>query len=136
MEIKKADTEDIKEIEKISKRHEFGLQGAKEMYVLIENKEVIGFTGLIYYEWNNIVKVSDIFVVPEKRRKGYALKLINFLVDRAKKTNYRCLIAEAPSLGGVPGLYKKGGFRKCGYSDRYYSNSGKEVALWYSYDLK
>lgn len=45
-------------------------------------------------------------------------------------------MAEAPSLSNAPKLYKKAGFRKCGYNDRYYSNSGKEIALWYSFDLK
>ncbi len=136
MEIKKANLEDTKKIEEISKNHKFGLQGSKEMYVLIKDKEIIGFTGIIYYKWNNTLKVSDIFVIPEHRRKGYALELINFLIDKAKKTNYRCIIAEAPSLNNASKLYEKAGFRKCGYNDRYYSNSGEEVALWYSYDLK
>lgn len=45
-------------------------------------------------------------------------------------------MAEALSLSNTPKLYKKAGFRKCGYNDRYYSNSGKEIALWYSFDLK
>jgi ribosomal protein S18 acetylase RimI-like enzyme len=62
--------------------------------------------------------------------------LVNFLVERARKTAYRCLIAEAPSLNPVVDLYKRAGFRQCGYNDRYYSNSGKEIALWMSLDLK
>ncbi len=136
MEIRKANSGEIKEIKRISKKYEFELQGSKEMYVLIKEEKIIGFTGFVYYKWNNTLKVSDIFIVPEYRRKGCALKLINFLIDKAKKTNYRCIIAEAPSLSNAPKLYEKAGFRECGYNDRYYSNSGKEVALWYSYDLK
>jgi len=135
MRVKRADKKDFEEIKKISKKYNFELQGAKEMYVLKE-KEIIGFTGLIYKDWNNTIQISDIFVIPEKRRKGYGLKLIKFLIEKAKKTKYRCLIAEAPSLSNAPKLYEKAGFRKCGYNDRYYSNSGKEIALWYSYDLK
>jgi ribosomal protein S18 acetylase RimI-like enzyme len=136
MEIKKANFKEIKEIKKISKKYKFGLQGAKEMYILIKDKKIIGFTGLIYHKWNNTLQISDIFVIPEYRRKGYDLKLIKFLVNKAKRTNYRCIIAEAPSLSNAPKLYESAGFRKCGYNDRYYSNSGKEIALWYSYDLK
>jgi len=136
MEIKKANLKEIKEIKEISKKYKFGLQGAKEMYILIKDKKIIGFTGLIYHKWNNTLQVSDIFIIPEYRRKSYGLKLIKFLVNKAKKTNYRCIIAEAPSLSNAPKLYEKAGFRKCGYNDRYYSNSGKEIALWYSYDLK
>ncbi len=106
------------------------------MYVLVENKKIIGFTGLIYHKWNNTLKISDIFIIPEYRKKGYGFKLIEFLVSRAKRTNYRCIIAEAPSLSNAPKFYKRAGFRKCGYNDRYYFNFGKEIALWYSYDLK
>jgi N-acetylglutamate synthase-like GNAT family acetyltransferase len=136
MEIKKANLKEIKEIKEISKEYKFGLQGAKEMYILLKDKKIIGFTGLIYHKWNNTLQVSDIFIIPEYRRKSYGLKLIKFLVNKAKKTNYRSIIAEAPSLSNAPKLYEKAGFRKCGYNDRYYSNSGKEIALWYSYDLK
>lgn len=134
-EIKKANLERIKEIKKISKKYKFGLQGSKEMYVLVKDKKIIGFTGLIYHEWNNTVQISDIFITPEHRRRGYGLKLVEFLVDKIKITNYRCIMAEAPSLSSAPKLYEKAGFRKCGYNNRYYSNSGEEIALWYSYDL-
>ncbi len=136
MKIKRANFKNIKEIKKISKKYKFGLQGSKEMYVLVENKKIIGFTGLIYHKWNNTLKISDIFIIPEYRKKGYGFKLIEFLVSRAKRTNYRCIIAEAPSLSNAPKFYKRAGFRKCGYNDRYYFNFGKEIALWYSYDLK
>jgi len=136
MKIKKANSKDIKNVKEISKKHKFAFQGSKEMYVLIEDKEIIGFTGLIRHKWNNTLRISDIFVVPEHRKRGYGLKLIEFLIKKAKRTNYRCIIAEALSLSNASKLYKKAGFRKCGYNDRYYSNSGKEIALWYSYDLK
>jgi len=47
MKIKRANLRDIKEIKKISKKYKFELQGSKEIYVLIEDKEIIGFTGLL-----------------------------------------------------------------------------------------
>jgi len=136
MRIKRANFQQIKEIKKISRKYKFKVQGSKEMYVLVEDKEIIGFTGLIRHKWNNTLRISDIFVIPRYRKKGYGSKLIEFLISKAKGTNYRCIIAETPSLSGAPKFYKKAGFRKCGYNDRYYSNSGKEIAFWYSYDLK
>ncbi len=132
----KANNKNLKELKKISKKYDFVFQGAKEMYILIENKKIIGFTGLIHHKWNNTLQISDIFIIPEHRKKGLGLKLIKFLINKTKKTRYRCIIAEAPSLGNAPKLYKKAGFRKCGYNDRQYSNKDKEIALWYSYDLK
>lgn len=39
------------------------------MYVLIKDKEIIGFTGLIRHKWNSALRISDIFVIPEYRKK-------------------------------------------------------------------
>lgn len=144
MRIRKAKLKDLPRIKKISKDFKFELNrdwknlvnsSNSKMFLAVENNKILGFTGLIYHKWNNTVQISNIFVNPEYRGKGLGLKLVNFLVKKVKKTKYRCLIAEAPSLNPVVKLYKKAGFRKCGYDDRYYSNKGKEIALWMSIDL-
>jgi ribosomal protein S18 acetylase RimI-like enzyme len=145
MKIRKATLRDLSEIKRLSKKFKFeigrnwrGLISSKnsEMFVLMNDRSIIGFTGLIYYDWNNTLQISNIFVEPQYRRKGLGFTLLNFLVERSRKTPYRCLIAEAPSLNPVVDLYKKAGFRKCSYNDRYYSNSSKEIALWMALDLK
>ena len=145
MRIRKATLKDLQKIKQLSKKFSFELDRDwkelissknSEMFLLINNEDIIGFTGLIYYKWNNTIQISNIFVNPKFRGQGLGLRLVNFLIDKAKKTKYRCLISEAPSLNPVVNLYKKTGFRKCGYNDRYYSNSGKEIALWMSIDLK
>ncbi|MBD3355203.1 GNAT family N-acetyltransferase [Candidatus Woesearchaeota archaeon] len=145
MKIRKASLKDLQKIKQLSKEFKFELKRDwkdlissknSEMFLLIDNDYIIGFTGLIYHKWNNTIQISNIFIDPKYRRKGMGLKLINFLIDRAKKTKYRCLIAEAPSSNPAVKLYKKAGFRKCGYNDRYYSNSGKKIAFWMSIDLK
>ena len=145
MKIKKVTIKNLKEIKNISKKFNFELNrdwkgliysDNSEMFILLDKDDIIGFTGLIYYKWNNTIQISNIFIKPEYRKKGLGLKLVTFLIKRAKKTKYRCLIAEAPSLNLVKELYKKAGFRKCGYNDRYYQNSRKEIAIWMSLDLK
>lgn len=145
MKIRKATLRDLSEIRRLSKKFEFeigrdwkGLISSKnsEMFVLMNDKSIVGFTGLTRYDWNNTLQISNIFVKPQYRRKGLGFTLVNFLVERARKTAYRCLIAEVPSFNPVVDLYKKACFRECGYNDRYYSNSGKEIALWMSLDLK
>ena len=73
---------------------------------------------------------------PDYRGHGLGLKLIEYIINKSKKMKYRCLIAEAPSLNYVVELYKKSGFRKCGYNDKYYSNRGEEICIWMSLDLK
>ena len=145
MRIRRALLSDLPTIRRISERYRFERNRDwkesissknREMFLLVENERILGFTGLIYWDWNNTLQILDIFVIPKYREHGLGLKLVNFLIRKAKKTKYRCLIAEAPALSRAVGLYKKAGFRKCGYNDRYYANGGKNIALWMSYDLK
>ena len=144
MKIRKATLGDFPEIRKLSEKFKFeigrdwkGLISSKnsEVFVLVNERSIVGFTGLIRYAWNNTLQILNIFVEPQYRGKGLGLTLVNFLVERSRRTSYRCLIAEAPSLNPAVKLYKKAGFRQCWYNDRYYSNSGKEIALWMSLDL-
>ena len=144
MEIRKANLKDSKKITELNKKyfHEKRnwdkLISSKnsEMFVLEDKTEIIGFTGLKYHDWNNTIWIIDIFVHPKYRKKGLGTKLLKSLLQRIKKTKYRCFIVEAPSLNPVLQLYLNNGFRKCGYNDRYYSNKGKEIAIFLSYDLK
>ena len=145
MKIRKANINDLNKIKIISQKFDFEikrnwrdliLSNDKEFFLAIEDEEIIGFTGLIYYDWNNLVQISNIFVHPEHRGKGLAVKLIQYVIEKAKQSSFRCLLAEAPSLNPVKNLYEKLGFRKCGYNDRYYSNHEKEICIWMSLDLK
>lgn len=145
MNIRKAVKEDISVLESLNNEffHEEGRDWEKlinseksEMFVLEENNKVLGFTGVSFDKWNKTARIIDIFVHPEHRNKGYGLNLVKYLLEYLKDKNIRCLIAEAPSLNSVLGLYMKAGFRICGFNDRYYDNSGKEVALFLSYDFE
>ena len=144
MRIRKATLSDLSAIGRISNKYRFeqnrdwreaiSAKGSR-MFLLVEGKGIMGFTGLVDSDWNETIRIMDVFVDPKYRERGLGLRLVNSMIQKAKKTKYRCLIAEAPSLSNVVGLYKKAGFRKCGYNDRYYSNHGKEIALWMSLDL-
>lgn len=144
MKIRKAAISDLPSVIQICKKYNFEpsrnwkeLFSSRntEIFLLLENEKIIGLTGLIHNDWNGTLQVLNIFIVPSYRRKGLGAAVIKFLIGKAKKTRYRCLIAEAPSLSHAAALYKKLGFRKCGYNDRYYSNRGREIALWMSFDL-
>jgi len=145
MRIRIAQKKDIQEITSLNRRYfkERGrdwktLISAKtsEMFVLEIENEIIGFSGLQFHAWNNSARIIDIFVHPEFRKKGYGEQLVRFALKRAHQEKCRVLFAEAPSKNAVLKLYKKCGFRKCGYNDRYYSNSGKEIAIFLAKDLK
>lgn len=144
MKIRKATLKDVKKIEWLDKKYfhesrnykEIISSKGSEVFVLLFGKEIIGFTGAVYRDWNNAIWVLNIFIHPQYRRKGYAPRLIKFLIDYLKKKKYRTIIAEAPSSSDALPLYLKLGFRVCGFNDRYYSNKGKEIAIFISYDLK
>lgn len=144
MDITKATLEDIKTLEDLNDKffHENGRDWEKlvsgknsEMFLLEENHNIIGFTGLSYSDWNGTARIINIFVHPDHRKKGYGSQLIKYLQNYLKNKNYRTLIAEAPSLNSVLSVYLKNSFRICGFNDRYYSNDGKEIAIFLSYDL-
>jgi len=145
MRIRKATLEDTEILDNLNKMyfHEEGRNYEKlissessEMFVLELNNEIIGFFGLEYENWNNTSRIIGVFMHPDYRRKGYGTKMVQFLINHLKNNNYRSLIAEAPSLSPALPFYLKNGFRICGFNDRYYSNEGKEVALFLSYDFK
>lgn len=145
MNIRKAVKEDLQTLESLNNEffHEEGRDWEKlvtsdksEMFVLEKDSQVLGFTGVSIDKWNGTGRIIDIFVHPEHRKKGYGLSLVKHLLEHLRGKDIRCLIAEAPSLNSVLRLYLKAGFRICGFNDRYYDNSGKEVALFLSYDFE
>ena len=133
MKIRKAKLSDLNRINNLNKKYfkeirDFKslLKNSDDILIVLENdKEIIAFSGIHLNKWNNTARIIDIFVHPDHRRRGLGGKLVKELIALAKKKKVRTLIAEAPSLNPVLKLYKKNGFRKCGYNDRYYSNRAK-----------
>lgn len=105
------------------------------VYLCEEDGKIFGISGLKIHTWNNTAWIFNVFVVPTARRQGIGRQLIERMVKEVKKFGVRCLMAEAPSSGDAPALFKACGFRKCGYNDRYYANNDKEIAEFYSFDL-
>lgn len=143
--IRIATIKDVRPITALNKRyfHEAGRDwhalvsgNSSEMVVLQHRGRVIGFSGLIFHRWNTSARIIDIFVHPEYRHRGYGTALVKFLLRRARRRNVRTVMAEAPSKNSVLHVYVKCKFRVCGYNDRYYSNSGNEIAVFLSYDFR
>jgi len=143
MKIRKAKLSDLNPINSLNKKYFKEVRNFKSLLknkddiliVLEDNQEIIAFSGLHLNKWNNTARIINIFVHPNYRRQGLASELIKKLIVLAEKKKVRSLIAEAPSLNPVLKLYKKSGFRKCGYNDRYYSNNLKEIAIFLSFDF-
>jgi len=144
MSIRRAKIADLELIESLNNKYfheerDFRriLESKDDYFFLAENKkEVIGFSGIKFFAWNNTARVIDIFVLPEYRGKGCSDDLIRKIKSEAKKLKARTIIAEAPSLNNALRTYLRNGFRVCGFNDRYYSNDGKEIAIFLSFDIK
>lgn len=144
MQIRKATIKDLSAINKLNKKYFKEIRDFQKIikdphdyfYVGVENNHVIGFSGFHYYIWNNSAFIIDIFIQPDFRLKGYGGKFIKKIIVEAKKKKARTIMAEAPSLNNVLALYIKNDFRVCGYNDRYYNNSSKEIAIFLARDLK
>lgn len=144
MNIVRAKIKDCSEIERLNEKYFKEIRDFKEIiqgkndyfFVGRKGEKIVGFSGFHFYRWNNTARIINIFIHPDFRRKGYAMEFIKKIKREAKKLNVRTIIAEAPLLNKVLSLYLRNGFRICGFNDRYYSNTGKEIALFLSCDLK
>lgn len=144
MNIRKAKIDDLKKIESLNKKYFHEDRDFKEIlenkndyfFIAEEKKEIVGFSGIQYLNWNNTARIIDIFVLPQYRGKGYSDGLIKKIKLEAKKLKVRTIIAEAPSLNSALKTYLRNGFRACGFNDRYYSNDAKEIAIFLSFDMK
>jgi N-acetylglutamate synthase-like GNAT family acetyltransferase len=144
MKIVRAKLKDVSEINKLNKKYFKEIRDFKKIienpddyfYIGIKDDKIIGFSGFHYHCWNNSASIIDIFIHPNFRNQGYGNFFIKKIIQEAKKTKARTIIAEAPSLNAVLPVYLKNDFRICGFNDRYYSNSGQEIAIFLARDLK
>lgn len=143
MNILKATMKDLSEIEKLNDMyfHEIRdfkkvIEGKDDYFFVGKNdSQVVGFSGLHVFRWNNTARIIDIFIHPNNRREGNATEFLKKIKKEAKKLGVRAIIAEAPSFNPVLTFYLQNGFRVCGFNDRYYSNNGKEMAIFLSFDI-
>ncbi len=83
--------------------------------------------------WNNRMKITDLVVLPEYRRRGYGRLLVEKAKELAKKEGFRALFLDTHSCN-TPAIdfYLALGFRFTGLDTTYYSNTDiarKEVML-------
>jgi len=108
-----------------------------ELRVLECEDEIISFGGVIYHEWNHTAEITNVFTHPDHRRMNFGSNLVKHMVAAAKnKPGYRCIVGGALDRTPAVKLYEKLGFRKCGYNDRLFTNTGKDIVHWFSFDLQ
>lgn len=97
------------------------------LYGILFEDEEAGYLELAFEDWNNRMRITNIFVYPEYRRQGIAGKLLEHAKKVAKEYNQRALVLETQSCN-MPAiqLYLEHKFEIIGFDLTHYSN--KDIA--------
>ena len=100
--------------------------------LVVENGDDIkGYIIFSHDEWNNSVHIDQFFVRPDKRNQGIGSKLIDAVLERAKKMDVRIVFLETGKTeNDAIRFYKKKGFSVAGHiKDLYRDVPGDALVL-------
>lgn len=98
--------------------------------VALANNEVAGYAGMwVILDEGHITTIA---VHPDRRREGIGQRLLNNLIEEAKRRGCIKMTLEArPSNFGALELYEKTGFVSFGLRPGYYTDTGEDaVIMW------
>ena len=108
-------------------------------FAAVFDGEQVGWVELGFHKWNNRMRIWEILVKEELRRKGIGTLLMQHAIKFAKEKGARMLVLETQSCN-VPAIrfYLKHGFELIGFDVAAYSNEDiarKEVRLEFGLKL-
>ena len=129
-----------KVVEKVSESVLFGeFVEEPAVFAAVSDKEQLGWVELGFQRWNNRMRVWEILVREEHRRKGIGKMLMEHAVAFARDKRARMVVLETQSCNvGAISFYLKQGFELIGFDDAAYSNQDterKEVRLEFGLKL-
>ena len=98
----------------------------KKFYVYLLDEEIVSF--LIYDDIYDRIEITYIYTVDKYRGKGYAYKLIEYLINNYKTYSNITLEVNEKNIKAI-NLYKKIGFKCIGIRKNYYN--GDDGILMY-----
>ena len=104
-------------------------------FVLTEGGKIAGYGGM----WVVLdeAHVTNIAVLPEYRRRGYARRLMLQLMARALERGASAMTLEVRENNlGAQQMYGQLGFSQNGYRPRYYEDTGEGALLLWNTNLK
>ncbi|MGC5627333.1 ribosomal protein S18-alanine N-acetyltransferase [Georgenia sp. Z1344] len=108
-------------------RTELELVGRTYLAVVDEEDRLVGWAGTAAGEE---VQVMTIGIDPDHRRRGLATRLMDELVDRARRDGSRSMLLEVRADDpGARALYARRGFEEIGIRPRYYQRSGRDAVV-------
>lgn len=89
---------------------------------------VIGFCN--YWLVADELHILNVAVHPDARRHGHAARLLQHILDEARRNKTRVVSLEVRvSNQAAQALYRKFGFREVGTRPRYYADNGEDALL-------
>jgi ribosomal protein S18 acetylase RimI-like enzyme len=103
--------------------------------VATEDALPVGYLAMVEERTSALIRVTDLVVVPERRRQGAASSLLTAAQAWAMERPIRRMILEMQSKNyPCIRLAQKFGYEFCGYNDQYYPT--QDVALYFGRALK
>ena len=109
----------------------------KELFVAIDNGQVVGFSGIVLEPLNRTAHIAHVFVHPRYRRWGIGTQLIKTCLEFGQEMGVRAVLAQAAVSNPGWAVYLKAGFRVSGFTHDYYAphSHEPEPALSLTYDV-
>jgi ribosomal protein S18 acetylase RimI-like enzyme len=96
-------------------------------FTAIHNDKQIGWIQLGYEKWNNRMRVWELLIKKEHRRKGIGTQLMQHAIKLAKERGARMLVLETQSCNtNAIQFYLKQGYELIGFDTTAYSNQDIE----------
>jgi ribosomal protein S18 acetylase RimI-like enzyme len=103
-------------------------------FVAGEDEDIVGYSRIHLYRWNNSAYIITILVDAEHRRRGIGTRLLKAMEDFARKNKARVLLFDfASDNASALQLCFKNDFKMCGYNDKIYPNG--KIALYLAKEL-
>ncbi len=100
----------------------------KEIFVVIENKQMIGIVSFTKAWWRGADYLDEVVVDERYRGKGIATKLIKtFEKDARKRKARRIFSSTQPSNKASIKMQQKLGYKRCGFVDDMFEEGQKEI---------
>jgi ribosomal protein S18 acetylase RimI-like enzyme len=94
------------------------------VYAVEVDGKPVAFIEIAREFWNNRLRITDLAVLPDYRRKGYGKMLVEKVIEIAEKENFRAVFLDTHTCNTKAiDFYFAQGFVFCGIDISYYSNT-------------
>lgn len=84
-----------------------------------------------FYHAGDELEILNLAVLPEERRRGYAQRILNLVLQAGRKMGMQKVLLEVREGNlAARSLYEKCGFGQCGIRRGYYTDTGEDAIIY------